>query len=200
MLHSHDAAPVAYPPVGGHVARTTWTAWLPAAAHIGLLALLACYAATLVPGGFLSRLGRLLPVLLVLGAASAGLGWWARRRHAAQLQQAVSAAMAIGEGRFQRLDLRNASGELAPLLHALQDAQDKLAIRIDVMEQGLRHGQFVIKALDDLDTMIRIADDDGQVLFANRKLLAMLKLIEPDVQSFHPSFHAEGFVGGSIGD
>lgn len=52
MLHSHDAAPVAYPPVGGRVARTTWTAWLPAAAHIGLLALLACYAATLVPGGF----------------------------------------------------------------------------------------------------------------------------------------------------
>ncbi|KOR48181.1 chemotaxis protein [Xanthomonas oryzae] len=79
-------------------------------------------------------------------------------------------------------------------------AQDKVAIRIDVMEQGLRHGQFVIKALDDLDTMIRIADDDGQVLFANRKLLAMLKLIEPDVQSFRPTFHAEGFVGGSIGD
>ncbi|UWI56146.1 hypothetical protein NO430_16260 [Xanthomonas oryzae pv. oryzae] len=58
----------------------------------------------------------------------------------------------------------------------------------------------MIKALDDLDTMIRIADDDGQVLFANRKLLAMLKLIEPDVQSFRPTFHAEGFVGGSIGD
>lgn len=112
----------------------------------------------------------------------------------------MRAAVAIGEGRTQRLDLRNASGDLAPLLHALQDAQDKLAIRIDVMEQGLRHGQFVIKALDDLDTMIRIADDDGQVLFANRKLLAMLKLIEPDVQSFRPSFHAEGFVGGSIGD
>ncbi|PPV07365.1 chemotaxis protein [Xanthomonas bromi] len=200
MSPSHDAALVAQLTVGRHVARATWMAWLPAAAHIGLLALLACYAATLMPGGFLGGLGRLLPALLVLAAASAGFWGWSRRRHAAQLQQAVSTVVAIGDGRFQRVDLRTASGDLAPLLRALQDTQDKLAIRIDVMEQGLRHGQFVIKALDDLDTMIRIADDDGQVLFANRKLLAMLKLIEPDVQSFRPSFHAEGFVGGSIGD
>ncbi|WP_372361229.1 methyl-accepting chemotaxis protein [Xanthomonas sp. NCPPB 1325] len=200
MSPSHDAAPVARPPAGPDVARTRWAAGLPAAAQIGLLTLLTLYAATLVPGGLASALAKLLPALLVLGAASAGLWWWARRRSNVQLQQAVRGVIAIGEGRFHRLNLRTASGELAPLLHALQDTQDKLAIRLDVMEQGLRHGQFVIKALDDLDTMIRIADDDGQVLFANRKLLAMLKLIEPDVQSFRPSFHAEGFVGGSIGD
>ncbi|MBB3827047.1 methyl-accepting chemotaxis protein [Xanthomonas arboricola] len=200
MSPSHDAAPVARPPAGPDVARTRWAAGLPAAAQIGLLTLLTLYAATLVPGGPASALATLLPALLVLGAASAGLWWWARRRSNVHLQQAVRAVIAIGEGRFHRLNLRTASGELAPLLHALQDTQDKLAIRLDVMEQGLRHGQFVIKALDDLDTMIRIADDDGQVLFANRKLLAMLKLIEPDVQSFRPSFHAEGFVGGSIGD
>ncbi|MCC4612401.1 methyl-accepting chemotaxis protein [Xanthomonas campestris pv. esculenti] len=200
MSPSHDAAPVARPSAGPDVARTRWAAGLPAAAQIGLLTLLTLYAATLVPGGPASALATLLPALLVLGAASAGLWWWAQRRSNVQLQQAVRAVIAIGEGRFHRLNLRTASGELAPLLHALQDTQDKLAIRLDVMEQGLRHGQFVIKALDDLDTMIRIADDDGQVLFANRKLLAMLKLIEPDVQSFRPGFHAEGFVGGSIGD
>ncbi|CAD2248577.1 methyl-accepting chemotaxis protein [Xanthomonas arboricola] len=200
MSPSPDATAVSRPPSGRNLARASTAAWLPAAAQIGLLALLTLYAATLLPGSIWAGLGRLLPALLVLGAASAGLWWWARRRGIAQLQQAIGTVTAIGDGRFQRLDLRNASGELAPLLHALQATQDKLAIRIDVMEQGLRHGQFVIKALDDLDTMIRIADDDGQVLFANRKLLAMLKLIEPDVQSFRPSFHAEGFVGGSIGD
>ncbi|MDG4495072.1 methyl-accepting chemotaxis protein [Xanthomonas vesicatoria] len=200
MLPSHDAASVSRPPAGASVARAAWTAWLPATTQFGLLALLTFYAATLVPGGVGSALAKLFPALLVLGAASVGLWWWTRRRNSAHLQQAVNAVAALGEGRFQRLDLRAASGELAPLLQTLQATQDKLAIRIDVMEQGLRHGQFVIKALDDLDTMIRIADDDGQVLFANRKLLAMLKLIEPDVQSFRPSFHAEGFVGGSIGD
>ncbi|MEA9864181.1 methyl-accepting chemotaxis protein [Xanthomonas campestris pv. campestris] len=200
MLPTLDAAPASPPPTGRNVARATWTAWLPAAAQAALLILLAVYAATAMPGGFWHTLGTLLPALLVLGAASAGLWWWSRRRTATQLDQAVTAIAAIGEGRFQRLDARSASGELAPLLRTLQATQDKLALRLDVMEQGLRHGQFVIKALDDLDTMIRIADDDGQVLFANRKLLKMLKLIEPDVQSFRPSFHAEGFVGGSIGD
>ncbi|MBB3778362.1 methyl-accepting chemotaxis protein [Xanthomonas campestris] len=200
MSPSFDATAVSRPASGRSLARLTRATWLPVAAQIGLLALLALHAATLLPGGVWVGLARLLPALLVLAAASAGLWWWSRRRNIAQLQQAVGTVTAIGDGHFQRLDLRNAAGELAPLLHALQATQDKLAIRLDVMEQGLRHGQFVIKALDDLDTMIRIADDDGQVLFANRKLLAMLKLIEPDVQSFRPSFHAEGFVGGSIGD
>ncbi|XHH28910.1 methyl-accepting chemotaxis protein [Xanthomonas euroxanthea] len=200
MSPSFDATAVSRPASGRSLARLTRATWLPVAAQIGLLALLALHAATLLPGGAWVGLARLLPALLVLAAASAGLWWWSRRRNVAQLEQAVGTVTAIGDGHFQRLDLRNAAGELAPLLHALQATQDKLAIRLDVMEQGLRHGQFVIKALDDLDTMIRIADDDGQVLFANRKLLAMLKLIEPDVQSFRPSFHAEGFVGGSIGD
>ncbi|MBB5734924.1 methyl-accepting chemotaxis protein [Xanthomonas arboricola] len=199
MSPSHDATAVCRPRPGRNLARAT-TAWLPAVAQIGLLVLLTLYAATLLPGGLWGGLGRLLPAPLVLGAASAGLWWWPRRRNVAQLQQILGTVTAIGDGRFQRLDLRHASGELAPVLHALQATQDKLGIHIDVMEQGLRHGQFVIKALDDLDTMIRIADDDGQVLFANRKLLAMLKLIEPDVQSFRPGFHADGFVGGSIGD
>ncbi|CAG2093557.1 methyl-accepting chemotaxis protein [Xanthomonas euroxanthea] len=200
MSPSFDATAVSRPASGRSLARLTRATWLPVAAQIGLLALLALHAATLLPGGVWVGLARLLPALLVLAAASAGLWWWSRRRNVAQLEQAVGTVTAIGDGHFQRLDLRNAAGELAPLLHALQATQDKLAIRLDVMEQGLRHGQFVIKALDDLDTMIRIADDDGQVLFANRKLLAMLKLIEPDVQSFRPGFHAEGFVGGSIGD
>ncbi|PPU09199.1 methyl-accepting chemotaxis protein [Xanthomonas arboricola] len=200
MSPSHDATAVCRPRSGRNLARAATTAWLPAVAQIGLLVLLTLYAATLLPGGLWGGLGRLLPALLVLGAASAGLWWWPRRRNVAQLEQILGTVTAIGDGRFQRLDLRHASGELAPVLHALQATQDKLGIHIDVMEQGLRHGQFVIKALDDLDTMIRIADDDGQVLFANRKLLAMLKRIEPDVQSFRPGFHADGFVGGSIGD
>ncbi|WP_434987828.1 methyl-accepting chemotaxis protein [Xanthomonas melonis] len=199
MLPKHTA-PLSRPSAGLTGARAGWAAWLATAAPAGLLVLLALYAAALMPGGVWHGLSRLLPALLAAVAASAGIAWWARRTKRAQLQQALAVVTAIGEERFQRLDLRTASGELAPLLRALQVTQDKLAIRIDVMEQGLRHGEFVIKALDDLDTMIRIADDDGQVLFANRKLLAMLKLIEPDVQSFRPTFNAEGFVGGSIGD
>ncbi|MCD0281231.1 methyl-accepting chemotaxis protein [Xanthomonas melonis] len=199
MLPKHTA-PLSRPSAGLTGARAGWAAWLATAAPAGLLLLLALYAAALMPGGVWHGLSRLLPALLAAVAASAGIAWWARRAKREQLQQALAVVTAIGEERFQRLDLRTASGELAPLLHALQVTQDKLAIRIDVMEQGLRHGEFVIKALDDLDTMIRIADDDGQVLFANRKLLAMLKLIEPDVQSFRPTFNAEGFVGGSIGD
>ncbi|MBG3852533.1 hypothetical protein I4699_21650, partial [Xanthomonas hortorum pv. carotae] len=61
MLPSHDATAVPRPSAGRSLARATGMAWLPAAAHIGLLVLLTLYAATLVPGGFWSELGRMLP-------------------------------------------------------------------------------------------------------------------------------------------
>ncbi len=97
------------------------------------------------------------------------------------------------------MELAGDAAEVA-LLRALQHAQQALAARQAQTEAELQHGRFVIQALDDLDTMVRIADDDGRVHFANRKLLQMLKTIEPDVQRFRPEFRAEQFVGGSIGD
>ncbi|KAB7762376.1 methyl-accepting chemotaxis protein [Xanthomonas maliensis] len=187
-------------PSPGLRAAALVAAWLPAIVPVGALTLLTIYASARHPAGLAAGLPALAPAWLLLSVASIAACGWLQRQRRAQQTSAIAAITALGEERFQRLDLRVGGGELTPLLQALQTTQDKLAIRIDVLEQGMRHGQFVIKALDDLDTMIRIADDDGQVLFANRKLLKMLKLIEPDVQSFRPSFHAEGFVGGSIGD
>ncbi|WP_369979874.1 methyl-accepting chemotaxis protein [Xanthomonas bundabergensis] len=168
---------------------------------LGLLAM-ALYALhlgrQLGPNG--PALARLAPALVAAALLAAAL-YWALARHAApSLQRAVQAVQALGEGRFeQRLEPAGNDAEGA-LLRALQTAQARLAARQAETEAELRHGRFVIQALDDLDTMVRIADDDGRVHFANRKLLQMLRAIEPDVQRFRPEFRAEQFVGGSIGD
>ncbi|MBN6152177.1 methyl-accepting chemotaxis protein [Xanthomonas sp. AmX2] len=140
----------------------------------------------------------LLGVLAVL-AVLALLTWLSLRAAPSSSQRVLQAIQALGEGRLDH-GLAGAGAAADPLLRALQLAQARLAERQAAAEAELRHGRFVIQALDDLDTMVRIADDDGRVHFANRKLLEMLRAIEPDVQSFRPEFRAEHFVGGSIGD
>jgi methyl-accepting chemotaxis protein len=60
-------------------------------------------------------------------------------------------------------------------------------------------GNFLAKSFDDLDTMIRIAANDGTVVFANKALLRMLKQVEVNIQRFNPTFTTETFIGGSIG-
>ncbi|WP_068832811.1 methyl-accepting chemotaxis protein [Xanthomonas graminis] len=167
---------------------------------LGLLAM-ALYALhlgrQLGPNG--PALARLTPALIAAALLAAAL-CWAGTRRAAPSQRVLQAVQALGEGRFeQRLDSAGDAADSA-LLRALQTAQARLAARQAETEAELRRGRFVLQALDDLDTMVRIADDDGRVHFANRKLLQMLRAIEPDVQSFRPEFHAEQFVGGSIGD
>ncbi len=173
-----------------------------ALSHVLVLLALAGYALHVgrTVGANGSALPRLLPALLVAVAAAAALVWLGRRSAPRALERATQALQALGEGRFeQRVEVLGDTAEVA-LLRALQNAQQALAARQAQTEAELRHGRFVIQALDDLDTMVRIADDDGRVHFANRKLLQMLKTIEPDVQRFRPEFRAEQFVGGSIGD
>ncbi len=173
-----------------------------ALSHVLILLALAGYALHVgrTVGANGSALPRLLPALLVAVAAAAALVWLGRRSAPRALEHATQALQALGEGRFeQRVEVLGDTAEVA-LLRALQNAQQALAARQAQTEAELRHGRFVIQALDDLDTMVRIADDDGRVHFANRKLLQMLKTIEPDVQRFRPEFRAEQFVGGSIGD
>ncbi|WP_295913505.1 methyl-accepting chemotaxis protein [uncultured Xanthomonas sp.] len=173
-----------------------------ALSHVLVLLALAGYALHVgrTVGANGSALPRLLPALLVTVAAAAALVWLGRRSAPRALEHATQALQALGEGRFeQRVEVLGDTAEVA-LLRALQNAQQALAARQAQTEAELRHGRFVIQALDDLDTMVRIADDDGRVHFANRKLLQMLRTIEPDVQRFRPEFRAEQFVGGSIGD
>ncbi|MET0548118.1 MAG: methyl-accepting chemotaxis protein [Xanthomonas sp.] len=173
-----------------------------ALAHVLVLLALAGYALhvgrTLGPTG--SALPRVLPALLLAAAAAAALAWLGRRRVPLAQERATQALQALGEGRFgQPVEVAGDAAEVA-LLRALQNAQQALAAHQAQTEAELRRGRFVIQALDALDTMVRIADDDGRVHFANRKLLDMLRTIEADVQRFRPEFCAEQFVGGSIGD
>ena len=55
-------------------------------------------------------------------------------------------------------------------------------------------------ALDSVSTPVRIADNAGTVIYANRTMTATLKRIEPALKAQNPNFTVDGFVGSSIGN
>jgi len=117
------------------------------------------------------------------------------------LNRAVTFAKDIANGDMDSwIEAPAARDESADLTRALGTMQTKLKQQIESLETVVSENAIVCEALNNLDTKVRIADYDGKVLFANRALLQLLKELEPDVQTFRPSFSAEKFVGGNIGD
>ena len=54
-------------------------------------------------------------------------------------------------------------------------------------------------ALDCVSSNLRIAGDDGVVMYANRGLLTTLRQIEGGLREQQPNFRVDGFVGSNIG-
>ncbi|UCV24990.1 chemotaxis protein [Ferribacterium limneticum] len=54
-------------------------------------------------------------------------------------------------------------------------------------------------ALDCVSANLRIADDDGTVIYANKGLLSTLRQIEPGLREQQPNFTVDGFIGSNIG-
>jgi methyl-accepting chemotaxis protein len=171
-------------------------------------------------GAWLSNTRRWLPavaVLLVAGAMALFSGGYGRYLIAALLLVAVVALCLVvhklhvdaqallawcndwAEGQPHDELPERGFGLLAPVALAFNRGRgrDREALAKAIQERD--EARFIVKALDDFDSMVRIADHDGKVVFANRALLRLMKQIEPDVQSFNPTFKAENFVGGSIG-
>ncbi|MBS7457259.1 methyl-accepting chemotaxis protein [Coralloluteibacterium stylophorae] len=142
-----------------------------------------------------------LGLILLVAAVVLGVVFWLTARAITRpLDDAVGIAGAIDEGRLDNAIRPRGSRETRQLLASLATMQDRLGEQIGEIERVLRENAFIAKALDDLDTMVRIADPDGRVVFANRALLRMVERIEPEVRQFRPGFRAADFVGGSIGD
>jgi methyl-accepting chemotaxis protein len=121
------------------------------------------------------------------------------RSVAQPLQRATRLAEAVADGRLDNAIEVDGRDEAAMLLSSLQRMQDNLRQRIGEMQHMVTEYTFVRQALDSIESMVRIADYDGKVVYANPSLLRLLKTLENDVRRYTPEFRAENFVGGSIG-
>ena len=133
-----------------------------------------------------------IALLAILGALIA-------RSVTRPLGVAVQVADAIAAGRLDNQIEKKFSGEAGQLLAALDSMQANLLARQEhdaaVAAENLR----VRYALDNALTNIRIADNDGKIVYLNKAIQETIRKHEPEIRKQLPGFDSAKLVGGSIG-
>uniref|UniRef100_UPI0035AFA95C PAS domain S-box protein n=1 Tax=Zoogloea sp. TaxID=49181 RepID=UPI0035AFA95C len=136
-------------------------------------------------------------VIAILFAA--GLAWWLVRRVVGPLRSALDVFQQIAQGNFHSAIETGRRDELGQVLDGLESMQVRLGY--DVAEAKIvSDGMAQIKVgLDTVETNVRIADNQGRVIYANPALLKTIRGIEDRIREHSPTFSADTFVGSSIG-
>jgi methyl-accepting chemotaxis protein len=105
----------------------------------------------------------------------------------------------LAEGRYDTpLDV-GANDEVGQVLQGLQSMQIQQGFNVAEAQRIANDNLRIRIALDCVSANLRIADDDGTVIYANKGLLTTLRQIEPGLREQQPNFTVDGFVGSNIG-
>ena len=105
----------------------------------------------------------------------------------------------LAEGRYDTpLDI-SANDEVGQVLQGLQSMQMQQGFNVTEAQRIANDNLRIRIALDCVSANLRIADDEGTVIYANKGLLTTLRMIEPGLREQQPSFTVDGFVGSNIG-
>ena len=90
--------------------------------------------------------------------------------------------------------------EMGKVLQGLQSMQIQQGFNVAESQRVANDNRRIQFALDCVSANLRIADDDGKVIYANRGLLSTLRNIEGGLREKIPGFSVDRFVGCNIGD
>jgi methyl-accepting chemotaxis protein len=139
------------------------------------------------------------------GAFAAGivllaiLGFLITRSVTRPLRQAVGLADAIAAGRLDNAIDTGASGEAGQLMRSLSAMQANLQERTEADRRTIAENLRIRAALDNASTNIRIADNEGRIVYLNRAIQDTIRKHEPQIRRELPGFDASKLIGGSIG-
>ena len=89
--------------------------------------------------------------------------------------------------------------EMGKVMQGLQSMQIQQGFNVAEATRVANDNLRIRIALDCVSANLRIADDDGTVLYANKGLLTTLRHIEGGLREQQPGFSVDGFVGSNIG-
>ena len=141
---------------------------------------------------------RVALIALLIAAVIAVIGVRLGRSIASRLRIAGSHANEIASGVLDRRIDAGTQDEVGQLMSALERMRTDLQARTErervVAEQNLR----ARTALDFVTTNVRIADNDGKVLYANRAMHGTVTRIADELRRHIPGFSPENFIGSDI--
>ncbi|MFZ2267859.1 MAG: Cache 3/Cache 2 fusion domain-containing protein [Azonexus sp.] len=123
-----------------------------------------------------------------------------RRLIVLPLQQKVIPIFAsLSEGRYDNAVDITADDEVGQVLQGLQSMQIQQGFRAAEDQRIANDNLRIGIALDCVAANLRIADDDGTVIYANKGLLNTLRQIEPRLREQQAGFSVDKFIGSNIG-
>lgn len=135
-------------------------------------------------------------LVMVILATFAGI---LARSISRRIKQADVLADAVSRGRYDSKIEARGRDEIASLLSSLLTMQTKLQER-QLADQVVAQEMSRLKcALDNVQTNVRVADNDGKLIYVNNALRNTLHNCEKEFQSEIPNFVADKVVGGSVG-
>jgi methyl-accepting chemotaxis protein len=144
---------------------------------------------------------RLWIILVVLFALAMGLGIAVAmiRSITRPVASIIDTLQALANGDFTRNVDLSRNDEFGKVLQGLQSMQIQQGFSAAETRRIANDNHRVRIALDCVSANLRIADDDGMVIYANKGLLSTLRQIEPGLRAQQLGFSVDGFVGSNIG-
>ena len=144
------------------------------------------------------RLWILLVVFLALAIGSA-IAVGIIRSITRPIDSILDTFQALSHDDFTRNVNVSRNDELGKVLQGLQSMQIQQGFNVAESLRIANDNLRIRIALDCVSSNLRIADDDGKVLYANKGMLSTLRQIEPGLREQQPGFSVDGFVGSNIG-
>lgn len=112
----------------------------------------------------------------------------------------IETFQALANGDFTRNVDASRNDEMGKILQGLQSMQIQQGFNVAESVRLANDNLRIRIALDCVSANLRIADDDGRVIYANRGLLNTLRAIEQALREKTPDFSVDRFVGSNIGN
>ncbi len=140
---------------------------------------------------------------IMLGLAallvSVGVGYWITRSLLKQLggepDYAAEVAKRIAEGDYG-VEVKTRHGDTTSMLAELRIMAEKLAANVREIQRVANEATRIKVALDNATTKAMIADNEGNIIYANKSVLEMFRAAEKDIQKQLPDFTVDKVVGG----
>ena len=121
-----------------------------------------------------------------------------RRAILSALAEIGSGAGRVASGDFSRVVSIESKDEFADIGGELNRMQEQLKERIEAEQRVARENLRIRNALDGSSNNVMVADPDGNIIYCNRAVIAMLHNAEADIRKQLPSFRADAVLGSNF--
>jgi methyl-accepting chemotaxis protein len=141
----------------------------------------------------------IVSVLLVIGVLFAVVGAWQLIRSIVKPINDVKAIVRrMAEGNLEVEVDTTRRDEMVAILDAMKTMKIKLGADMAEARRVADENLRIREALDSVTTNVRIADNNGRVIYANKTLLDTLRRTEAEIRRKAPQFSADAFIGSDI--